>query len=215
MGKERFIKLLESFWGISFLLTGLCSGAYFFMMAGGFPTSSLLFWSNTIMSPVITVLILLSLIFRSKQKAKAYRTCKISYIAFIGSFIITAKILYPQTVRVSFLVFFAVFIGVLLLSLLQEKVSAKHIYVIPACALSISIGFILPLSQKTEAASTIPLNEPLSQFTTPLKKVSEAVSLREGASVYLNNAAFRVRSGKSTLHIHPLLRFISLSPDKC
>jgi hypothetical protein len=213
--KKHISKILDSCWNIIFLGTGILAAVYFYSMAGGFPASSLFFWCNTIFCPLIVLFIIAAFYSKIKEKEHAHLLCKRSFFSFLLSFIITAKVIFPQTMRMSFLVVMLVMVIGLSYSLLTESSKKKPLLTIPYCVLALVFGIFLPLSQRGADAVTAPLNPVFENFPVQINKTATALNLGHKLQFYPNSATLNIQSADSKITIHPLLNFDSVSPDRC
>ncbi len=200
----------------------LAFGAWWFVCPKGFPYYLPRFWTNSVIPPVVILLLtagLLGVIGKGTHLLKI--TLSMLTAATIAAVVIS-KLLYPVSMRAFFLVPACVWVVFLLVlswrvfCLPTQQSRGGRWLLLVSILFSVAVGAFLPWSQRSWLPVTRPINEPLPQKEfTQWNIPREPVRLSDHAVLNAKETALHFTSGDTQLDVFPMLRFISRSPDRC
>ena len=95
--------------------------------------------------------------------------------------------------------------------------TAAHFAIVAMAMLAAAVGGLVPLSQRGPSPSTTPANDEIPKLAaqSEAKLPQLPIKLRDDVLVVPVAAAVKVQCSEVGVTIHPLLTFISKSPDRC
>lgn len=203
------------FWLLVLLAHAVAAAAWWLLMPRGFPLLHPHFWVNQILPPVVIAAIALALLAARRGRLDVARAVLISLAVLWLSGACSARVVFPVSFRLRFLVFVAaaavVAAGAVAPTL--RGASLRRAVTLPMLILGAAIGVALPLSQRAGLPGTRPRMATLEPL--PLHASPAAARRPRGFSVNVQSGLVTLQRGRYVAYVEPLLTFRSRSPDRC
>ena len=232
-GRGTRVRRGAFFWWGVFAFHLAAASAWWWFMPGGFPVGHPRFWANGGLPAMVAVIALVGMFGLISGRLWLVRFAATLLAALWTTAGMTMLLLFPQSHSLPAVWVFVV--GALLwlrwrrleklpttqatdVGDMQPTVRSRAQNMGLACALAggITMGAVLPWTQRGPAADTRPLgvSPPVLAPGDPNAAPPVSVELCQGVSVHPGPATLCVRRGGLTLDIAPLLTFQSRSPDR-
>jgi hypothetical protein len=202
-------------WYLIWSSHGLAALVWWWLMPAGFAWGHLRFWSNTFVPLAVVVLSLLGIVAIRKPFPRLHSALA-CFLPFVwGAGAISVASLYPISGRRA-AVFMLVSAGLYLV--IVYRMWRRHPGPLPL-AISIAIGAVgtgvlMARAQRAPDPDTRPLNQPLPESVGAGTSPPNQVRLNERVRFFPHEASVEVRCEGLVMEVHPLLTFISRSPDR-
>ena len=191
------------------------AGVWWWLMPGGFPSSTPQYWVNEV-APVFCIALLLTALFARGKFSHAVLPAVVAAIpAFWLAFGISARLTFADSFGSSWMTAFipAAIIGGLWVNQFRLRLTAKWlvpVVVVPA----LIAGWLLPGTQRAADPSTTPTG---AAFTAPTSGAGDSrlVKLTREAQLRPGDSRVVFKRDKMILNVQPLLTFANRSPDRC
>jgi len=187
---------------------------WWWLMPGGFPSSSTEFWVNQVVPPFAVVALLTGLLARGRLSDKVLPPILAVIPIFWLAFSMSARIVFPESFRSLWNLPFVA--GAVLVGLwLRQFRSRRPIWVVLVLAVLAALaGWAFPGSQRAPDPATAPAGAPFADVPAG---ATDHKLIRLTKDAQLNPADGRVviRRGKLILNVQSMLSFTDRSPDRC
>jgi hypothetical protein len=209
------------FWLTILVAHTLAAVAWWWLEPGGFPWGHPRFWGNRVLPMLGLTWCLVCLVgLHRGQDAKLLRWLP-AFPSAWASGAVTGRFLFPITFARFWLVplVVAVLMAVSLVPLWWRTVSRRRRSIAIVAGTWACIGAGVLLSQRPQSPGTHPLEIVLAESEPGSRQPSRTglgvLHLSPGAAIYASEGSITARLSSLTLDVHPLLRFLSCSPDGC
>lgn len=189
---------------------------WWWLMPRGFAIGHIRFWMNEVWPLALLFVSLAGVWSLVRRRPDWTKVCLLSLGIVALSTTVTASLTFPDIKRIVLLL--SALIGLFELGLASTIATpslARKVIAGPIIA-ALSFGAFMPLAQRAEQPSTIPLNEPcpwaeVTNGGTPLNGEPQSVGAFNRVMVLPSTGAVTIRLGRVRLEIEPLLTFESTS----
>ena len=191
------------------------AGVWWWLMPGGFPSSSTEFWVNQVAPPLVIAMLLLALFARGRFSEAILPPILAMIPVFWMAFGISSRITFPE----SFASLWNLgFIGGAVLAGLwvrQFRFQVRPLWLTPALAVvAACAGWAAPGTQQAPEPATAPAGAALD--AAPARAGDHRmVRLTHDAQLHPIDGRVVVRRDKLVLNVEPMLSFADRSPDRC
>lgn len=191
------------------------AAVWWWLMPGGFPSSSTAFWVNQVLPIAVIALLLTALFARGAVSQAILPPVLGAIILFWMAFGISARITFDESFRSLWnLPFFG---GAILAALWvkQFRFASRPVWLAPLFMIGGAIaGWSMPSTQRSPDPTTIPAGGSVAEPAggTTERKI---IKLTKDVQVHPDDARVVVRNDKLILNVQPLLTFHDRSPDRC
>jgi hypothetical protein len=204
------------FWLIVLFGHVIIAAIWWWLMPGGFAVDHPRFWVNQVL-PIVTIATAAALLVAAHRRRFGLVRAGIVLLAAIWlGMAISARIVFPISLRVRFWIPLLFFGCVLMAAFAPGLRTARWPRLLTAIALLIglAIGASLPLTQRGDESSTRPLNLAAGPTTLPSFEQQPMTRSLQGFDVTPSSGIVQLRRGRYILAIQPMLDFRSRSPDR-
>lgn len=211
-------RLDRLFWLFVLVGHGACAGLWWWLMPAGYPVRSVPFWTNEVAPLLLLAWVAAAFMAAQNGQTVLYRLMLLGFPAGWLAAAIAGKVAFATSARFLWL---APVAGALAMSAavarslwhLRSRSWRAAIAIVAVAAIG---GAALPLSQKAPLPSTRPLNQSPPEFTFQSRSaLPETRTIGKGVMVHGGDGSLTVRAGRMTVFVHPVLTFLSRSPDGC
>lgn len=190
------------------------AGVWWWLMPGGFPSSSTEFWVNQAAPPFVMALLLLALLARGRVSAVILPPVLAMIPAFWMAFGISARLTFFESFRSLWMLPFlagAALAGLWVRGFMRRLVRGWLVPVFAVAALA--AGWSFPGTQRAAAPATNPTADPPAMM--PAGGDRRLVKLSRDAQLHADDGRVVIKRDKVILNVQPLLTFADRSPDRC
>jgi hypothetical protein len=203
------------FWLLALVGHAAAAGLWAWLMPRGFPPATRWFWANQAMPLGMIALVLGALWASRRGKTGAVRAVLVGIAAAWLAAAVCSRIVFPVSFSWRFLIFMVMSAAMWLAACAPALRAARWpAWTSLALLAGLAVGALLPMTQRGEAASTHPRNVAMDERVVP--------SMHDTTVVRENDVLVQPRDGMVTFQlgryfmvVHPLLTFVSRSPDRC
>ena len=204
-------------WLLILIAHGVLAAAWWWLMPAGFSADHARFWVNQVLPP-LAIAIIVALLIAARRKHFGVARAGIAVLAATWFAVaISSRMAFPISLRIKFLIPLVAFACVLITAFAPALRAARLPPTLSAVAVlfGLSLGGWLPLTQRADAPSTLPLNPPdaTAAALPPFDQQPRTRSF-SGFDVTPSSGIVQLRRGRFTLAIRPMLEFRSRSPDR-
>lgn len=211
-------RLVRLFWLVVLVGHGVVAALWWWLMPSGFPFGDRHFWANEVAPVVLLAWVITAMVAARRHAAALFQVTLTGFPAAWLAGAVVGRLIFP--ISAGRLWFAAIGVAVLMGAALAAvfdrgsrpaRWTSVVVVVLGGCA-----GACVPLSQKASSPSTRPLNALVSDV--PLQDEShlaETQSLGSNVMVHGGDGSLTIRTGRLTVFVHPVLTFLSVSPDAC
>ena len=201
------------FWLFVLGLHAVGAGAWWRLLPGGFPPPHRLFWSNGVAPVVVLAGVVAAVV---AARARRWSLLRLSLVSIPSAWLgatIAARLLFPISLgRLIAVPILWTLLMAAAIALTFRKIPAPGRAFWVVVIVSTGFGALVPLSRRPQSPDTRPLNVPMPEFRAGTEKTGRSGS---GFFVHPGDGSITVKAGRVGLHVRPLLRFLSRSPDGC
>lgn len=213
--RERLDRL---FWLFVLVGHGACAALWWWLMPGGFPVRTVRFWVNSVAPLVLLGWCAAAFFAAQRRRTILYQLMLLGFPAGWLGAAIAGRVAFPTSARLLWMVPMAgaaAMIASVAGSLWRLR-SRSWRWALTIVLVAAIAGVALPLSVKAPLSSTRPLSQEPPEFTFQSRSAfPETRSIGKGVMVHGSDGSLTVRAGRMTVFVHPVLTFLSRSPDGC
>ena len=206
------------FWLLVIAGHAVAAAAWWWLSPGGFPLWHPRFWVNRVLPLAVLAVVTTAVVASRRHRLDMLLPILIAFPAAWGAAALVARVLFPITLET---LFFAPLVGALLmgaaaLMTFRRHASTSSRSIVAVTAAAALTGAAIPLSQRAPDPDTHPLDPP--RHVTPQVTDPELVARGWSGSrirVHSGEGSLSFKAQAVNLSLHPLLTFISRSPDGC
>jgi hypothetical protein len=187
------------------------------MMPGGFPPAHPRFWANRVAPVAVLTVVALAVATARRRRFDLLRPILLAFPAAWAGAALAARVVFPISFArlLALPLFGAVLMVVVAFLTFRRGATAPSWPMWVVAAVAALIGAGLPLTQCAPDPDTRPLDAPMPEAVVgALGEMAVGISV-PGIRVHPGDASPTVRAGTLGLAVHPVLRFLSRSPDGC
>jgi hypothetical protein len=207
--------MIQLLWLTLLALHTGAAGVWWYLMPGGFPSSSTEFWVNQVAPPLIIGVLLTALFARGRFSQTILPPILAMIPMFWMAFAVSARIAFGESFGSLWnLPFFA---GSALAALWarQFRFRVTPIWLTPMVAIAAAVaGWTLPGSQRAPDPATAPSGSPMPDVPG-LTTDHKLIKLNKDAQLHPADGHVVIRRDKVVLNVLPMLSFSDRSPDRC
>jgi len=208
-------RMIQLVWLTLLAVHAGAAGVWWWLMPGGFPSSSSEYWVNGV-APIFCVALLLTALFARGKFSHAILPAVLAMIpAFWMAFAISALLTFNESFRGSWSYAFigGAIVAGLWVNQMRLRLTAKWLVpltVIPA----LIAGWVFPGTQRSPEPATTPTG---AAFGAPPPGPSDqrVIKLTKEAQIRPGESHVVFKHGNVILNAQPLLNFANRSPDRC
>ncbi|MCU1280754.1 MAG: hypothetical protein JWM53_4300 [bacterium] len=191
------------------------AAVWWWLMPGGFPTSSTEFWVNQVAPPFAVAMLLTALLARGRFGHAIRPAVLASIPIFWMAFAISSRIVFDESFESRWnLPFIAgAAVAVLWGNQFRLRLGARWLVALIVVVAAVA-GWAFPGSQRALDPATTPSGAPLAAAPAATND-HKVIRLSKDAQVRPDDARVVIRRDKMTLNVQPLLSFADRSPDRC
>ncbi|MCU1278262.1 MAG: hypothetical protein JWM53_1808 [bacterium] len=191
------------------------AGVWWWLMPGGFPSSSTEYWVNEV-APVFAVALLLTALFARGRFGEAIRPAVLLAIpVFWMAFAISARIAFDDSFASGWSAPFIAAAAVAALWINNMRPRVRVWWLVPVIVVPVALaGWAFPGAERSPEAATTPTGAPFDKAPAGLLD-QKVIRLTKDAQVRPSEALVVIRRDKLVLNVQPLLSFTDRSPDRC
>ena len=210
-------------WRLFWLLVLAChtvgASAWWWLMPGGFSPSHPRFWSNRVAPIAVLAVVATAVSVARRRRFDLLRLTLVMFPMAWAAAAFAARVVFPITFGRLFILplLGAALMGAAAFLTFRRHGAAPHRPMLAVAAVAALAGAALPLTQRTPAPDTRPLNLPMPEVVAGPGSVGRMLAAipHSRLRVHPGDGSVTVKAGTLNLSIHPVLRFLSRSPDGC
>jgi hypothetical protein len=201
-------------WLLVFASHAACAAVWWWLMPGGFPSSTSELWVNQVLPFVPILVAAIALFTRGAFSASVVPALQAMFPLFWIACAISARVAFPESIGGLWNLPFA---GGVLLAILwgrQHRFRTPKPWLVPLFAIpALWAGWCFPTSQRSADAATLPSQVQLFEVPASARNPG-LIKLSKDAQLHTDDGRLVVRSDKLVLTVQPLLSIASRSPDR-
>jgi hypothetical protein len=190
------------------------AGLWWWIMPGGFPSSTTEYWVNQVMPPVVIIVALLALFARGKLSEAILPPVLVMIPVFWMLFGISARVTFIDSYESGWAKYFigGAAIAALWARHFRQRVRRWWIVVVALVPAAIA-GWSAPGALRAPEPSTKPDGSAFGAAPAPTDR--KMVKLTKEAQLRPDDGRLVVKRGNVILNVMPMLSFTNRSPDRC
>ena len=206
--------MLQLVWLLLLALHIGAAGVWWWLMPGGFPSSSTEFWVNQFWPPLIVALLSFALLARGRIGEGLLPPVLAAIPVFWMAFAISARLTFDASFESAWHLPFVAAFALAILWIHKMRLKVRAWWLVPLVVIPAAIlGWALPGTQRAPDPSTTPTG---TAFAAAPAGVGDAkvIKLSKDAQVRPSEARVVVRRDKLVMNVLPFLTFADRSPDR-
>ncbi len=185
----------------------------------GFRIDQPQFWTNLALPGIVAVTLVLAIGLAWRQRFSLARSALAAMLVTYITLAISMRILYPHSYRLPTIAagVMAFVMALATAQTLSQPAPRRWWSLGIAAIVGVSLGGVFPQLLRSADASTAPSSASLPPITyvAPIESPSRAaIRLRPDVNIHPGDGSANVLAGRAIITVHPLLTFISRSPDR-